>query len=44
MRVFVIGDVHGYADKLVGLLREMGYEQRSRAWRHPERIAVFVES
>jgi hypothetical protein len=38
----VIGDVHGQADKLVGLLREMGYEQRSGAWRHPERTAVFV--
>jgi hypothetical protein len=38
----VIGDIHGHADKLVGLLREMGYEQRSGAWRHAERTAVFV--
>ena len=38
----VIGDVHGQADKLVGLLREMGYEQLSGVWRHSERTAVFV--
>lgn len=38
----VIGDVHGHADKLIGLLRQMGYEQRSGAWRHSERTAVFV--
>jgi hypothetical protein len=22
----VIGDIHGHADKLIGLLRQMGYE------------------
>jgi hypothetical protein len=38
----VIGDIHGHADKLTGLLRQMGYEQRSGAWRHAERTAVFV--
>ena len=38
----VIGDIHGHADKLIGLLRQMGYEQRSGAWRHAERTAVFV--
>jgi hypothetical protein len=38
----VIGDIHGHADKLIGLLRAMGYEQRSGAWRHAERTAVFV--
>jgi hypothetical protein len=38
----VIGDVHGHADKLTGLLREMGYAERDGAWRHPGRQAVFV--
>ena len=38
----VIGDIHGHADKLTGLLREMGYEQRSGVWRHSERTVVFV--
>ena len=38
----VIGDVHGHADKLVGLLRELGYRETDGAWRHSERQAVFV--
>ena len=38
----VIGDIHGYADALVGLLRELGYTEHSGAWRHPSRQAVFV--
>jgi hypothetical protein len=38
----IIGDVHGYADKLVHLLTEMGYRERNGAWRHPERHAIFV--
>ena len=38
----VIGDVHGYADKLVGLLETMGYRQNDGVFRHPSRRAVFV--
>ena len=38
----VIGDVHGRADKLGGLLRKLGYRERDGAWRHSERQAVFV--
>ena len=38
----VIGDVHGHADALTGLLRTMGYAERSGAWRHEGRQAVFV--
>lgn len=38
----VIGDIHGHADKLEGLLRLLGYQERIGAWRHPERTAVFV--
>ena len=38
----IIGDIHGQADKLVSLLRRMGYRHRSGAWRHPDRTAIFV--
>lgn len=38
----VIGDVHGCFDALEALLRRMGYARTGRAWRHPERRAVFV--
>lgn len=38
----VIGDVHGHADKLEGLLRTMGYRRRDGAWRHAEREVVFI--
>jgi hypothetical protein len=38
----VIGDVHGSADMLEGLLRQMGYNERGGAWRHDHRRAVFV--
>jgi hypothetical protein len=38
----VIGDVHGHADRLEALLREMGYDHLDGAWRHPARQAVFV--
>lgn len=38
----VIGDVHGRADKLVGLLRRLGYRESDGAWRHADRQVVFV--
>ena len=38
----VIGDVHGHADKLEGLLEHMGYCERKTTWTHPERQAIFV--
>jgi hypothetical protein len=38
----VIGDVHGCADKLRGLLDTLGYRQRHGAYRHPGRQAIFV--
>jgi hypothetical protein len=38
----IIGDVHGCADKLVGLLKKLGYEERRGVYRHPERQAIFV--
>jgi hypothetical protein len=38
----LIGDVHGHHDKLVRLLRTLGYRETMRAWRHPDRTAIFV--
>jgi Calcineurin-like phosphoesterase len=38
----VIGDVHGYADKLVGLLVELGYSPSDGVWSHPQRTAIFI--
>jgi hypothetical protein len=37
-----IGDVHGCVDKLSGLLRTLGYDDGSGAFRHPDRTAMFV--
>ena len=42
MNYDVIGDVHGQYDKLVALLRTLGYRETMRAWRHPDRAAIFV--
>jgi hypothetical protein len=38
----VIGDVHGHADKLKGLLKQLGYVKLQGAWRHPDRQAIFI--
>lgn len=38
----VIGDVHGQFDKLVGLLKHLGYRDHAGAWRHSGRTAIFV--
>jgi hypothetical protein len=38
----VIGDVHGCADKLRGLLAVLGYRHSGGAYRHSGRQAVFV--
>lgn len=42
MAVDIIGDIHGHASQLVALLKKMGYEECSGAWRHPDREAIFV--
>jgi hypothetical protein len=38
----VIGDIHGYADKLRRLLSRLGYEQSGGIYRSPDRRAIFV--
>ena len=40
----IIGDIHGEAGKLRGLLEHLGYRERSGAYRHPDpdRSAIFV--
>lgn len=38
----VIGDIHGEYDRLLALLRHLGYRKTERSWRHPQRTAVFV--
>lgn len=38
----IIGDVHGQANALVALLRQIGYEKRGGVWQHNERRAIFV--
>src|SRR5208282_4719834 len=38
----VIGDVHGQFDRLIALLKHLGYRQSAGAWRHPGRRAIFL--
>jgi hypothetical protein len=38
----VIGDIHGYADKLRKLLSRLGYEQTGGVYGSPDRKAIFV--
>src|ERR1035437_3492567 len=37
-----IGDIHGHADKLVGLLKKLGYRIKNGVYFHPTRKVVFV--
>lgn len=39
----IIGDIHGYAEMLEDLLRQLGYEKPSDTWRHPQgRKVLFL--
>jgi hypothetical protein len=38
----VIGDIHGYADKLRALLSRLGYQQNGGVYGSPDRTAIFV--
>ena len=37
----LIGDIHGHADALQKLLRELGYAKQKGIYRHPDRQAIF---
>ena len=38
----IVGDIHGHAAKLQGLLRRLGYEERDGIYRHASRQIIFV--
>jgi hypothetical protein len=38
----VIGDIHGHAEVLCRLLREMGYRDDDGVFLHPDRQVIFV--
>jgi Calcineurin-like phosphoesterase len=38
----IVGDIHGHADPLRRLLDELGYQKIDGAFRHPERLMIFV--
>jgi hypothetical protein len=38
----LIGDIHGHADALLTLLRQLGYAKQKGVYRHPERQAIFL--
>lgn len=38
----LIGDIHGYAQKLEELLKKLGYSKQNGIYSHPERKALFV--
>lgn len=42
MNYDIVGDIHGHAGKLRGLLAKLGYSERGGSWRHPSRMAIFV--
>lgn len=41
-QIDIIGDIHGYADKLKALLTQLGYEQQKRVYTHSERRVIFI--
>jgi hypothetical protein len=38
----IIGDIHGHAEPLRRLLKDLGYARINGTWKHSERTAVFV--
>lgn len=38
----LIGDIHGYADELLQLLKKLGYRQDHGVYAHPERKVIFL--
>jgi len=37
----VIGDIHGHAEELAQLLKQMGYESHKKGFRHPDKHKVY---
>lgn len=42
MSTFFIGDIHGHAEKLIALLKKLGFTLRNGVYRHPVHTVVFV--
>ncbi|MBU6175777.1 MAG: metallophosphoesterase, partial [Planctomycetes bacterium] len=38
----LIGDIHGHADELTALLKQLGYELSQGTYRHPDRKVIFL--
>lgn len=38
----IVGDIHGYADKLVELLSVLGYKKTGDVWSHPTRTLISI--
>ena len=38
----LIGDIHGHADALQRLLKQLGYAKHKGIYRHPDRQAIFL--
>jgi fructose-1,6-bisphosphatase len=38
----IVGDVHGHADKLVQLLKALGYNNSTGIWAHPTRKLISL--
>jgi Calcineurin-like phosphoesterase len=38
----IIGDIHGYVDKLRRLLGRLGYRENGGVYSHPDRRAIFI--
>jgi len=42
MKLDIIGDIHGHADKLEALLQKLGYEMQDGVFAHPVRKVLFL--
>ncbi len=42
MKYDIIGDIHGYKERLESLLRKLGYKPAGNSYRHLERKVIFV--
>jgi hypothetical protein len=38
----LIGDIHGHSEELEALLLKLGYHERDGAYRHPDRLVIFI--